>query len=70
MSYPKDELQVLVAALDILVRSEGDAIRQAGIAGLKGGKVILVTRRFKLAVAALERTEGLLAQMADVPVGE
>ncbi len=55
--FTKDELQVLADALDMMVRSEGNAMAQAGASGLRDDRVILLTRRLKLGMGVLQKVE-------------
>lgn len=55
--FTKDELQVLGDALDMMVRSEGSAMAQAGASGLRDGRVMTLTRRLKLGMGVLQKVE-------------
>lgn len=55
--FTKDELQVLADALDMMVRSEGNAMAQAGASGLRDDRVVMLTRRLKLGMGALQKVE-------------
>ena len=61
--FTKDELQVLADALDMMVRSEGSAMAQAGISGLRDDRVTVLTRRLKLGMGALQKVEEAHAEL-------
>lgn len=65
MTFTKDELDILSHALDIMARTEGQALGQVGIAGLKGERVILLTRKLKLGISALTKIEAMVAEIAE-----
>lgn len=51
--FTKDELALLRHGLDLVLRTEGNAMNQAGLAGLKEGRVSLLASRLML-VASLD----------------
>lgn len=55
--FTKDELRVMAEALDMMVRSEGTAMAQAGATGLRDGRVALLTTRLLLGMEALKKVE-------------
>lgn len=64
--FSKDELDVLATALDMMVRTEGGAMAQAGAAGIKDNRVVLLTRRLTLAISALAKIEAQVAEIDKV----
>ena len=55
--FDKEELQVLADAIDMMVRSEGNAMAQAGASGLRDGRVMMLPRRLKLGMSVLQKVE-------------
>lgn len=55
--FTKDELRVMAEALDMMVRSEGNAMAQAGATGLRDGRVALLTNRLSVGMEALKKVE-------------
>lgn len=64
MELSREELDVVRSALDILVRTEGGAMQQHGIQGLRGGRVDLLAARLVPAVSALGKIEVELTAIA------
>ena len=68
--FSKNELIVLQVALDTMVRTEGNAMAQAGINGLKGGAASLLATRFDAAVTALDKINVALTAINDAEAAE
>ena len=67
IDFTKDELQVLADAIDMMVRTEGNAMAQAGSAGLKDGRAAMLGHRMQTALSALAKIEAAAAAETPPP---
>lgn len=61
--FTKDELIVMSAGLDALVRNEGHALANSGVAGVGNGVAGKLGARFAAAASALENIKSALAEI-------
>lgn len=55
MELNRAELETLAAGLDVMVRNEGNALAQGGVAAIKSGRAALLANRLILAASLYER---------------
>lgn len=64
MDFTKDELDLLANAIDVLVRTEGQAMAQHGAGGLKGGRVDVLAARLTTGLRVMGKIDAERAEIA------